>query len=300
MRKDISFKVKGLTCHGWFFRPDNVPADKKLPVIVQCTGFGGVKEFILGPYAELHASRGFCSLAFDYRFTGASEGEPRGQVIPAFQHDDIRCAISCALEQEGVDQNKLILWGCSYGGAHAMFLGAIDHRVKAVVSIVPGVGPRELVDQGQRKMWDSFWRRITSEFLASAKSAEEPTIPIVAPKGELCLFPQDHCYDWIFTNASRAPNWRNAVTLESRLRAMEYFPAAYIDLISPRPFLMFATENDSLVQPETLKAAFARAKEPKRFELFPGTHFGLYDPGPRRDKVVEITHEWLSQHGLEP
>jgi len=296
MRTDITFTSGGLTCEGWFYRPDGATNDR--PVVVLCHGMGGVKEFVVAPFAEQFVERGFCAFVFDYRYTGASGGTPRGRIIPTLQHDDIRLAITCALEQEGVDRDKLILWGASYGGAQALFVGATDPRVKAVISVVAGLGPRELLND--RKVWNAIWKQATDAFIAQNATGLNPTVPLVAPPGEACFLPQEHCYDWLMANASRAPNWRNEITLESRLRALEYTPTAFIDAVSPRPLLMFATQSDSLVSPESQKAAFDRALEPKRFELFPGNHFDLYDPGPDRDRAMDIKVEWLGRHGFAP
>src|SRR5882672_12108700 len=110
MREDISFSVDGLTCRGWFYRPDSV-SRKTRPTVILLTGFGGVKEFAIAAFAELFASRGFNALVYDNRYTGESDGEPRGRIIPSLQHDDLRAAIGWALEQESVDPEKLILWG---------------------------------------------------------------------------------------------------------------------------------------------------------------------------------------------
>lgn len=296
MRTDVTFTSNGLTCQGWFYRPDGATGD--LPVVVLCHGMGGVKEFVVAPFAELFVARGFCAFVFDYRYTGASEGLPRGRVIPTLQHDDIRMAITCALAQEGVDRDKLILWGASYGGAHALFIGGTDPRVKAVITVVAGLGPRALLDN--RKVWNAIWKQSIDALITQNATGQDATIPLVAPPGEVCFLPQDHCYDWLMKNASRAPNWLNAVTLESRLRALEYTPTAFIDAIAPRPLLMFATESDSLVTPEAQKAAFDLACEPKRFELFPGTHFDLYDPGAPRDRAMDVKVEWLRHHGFAP
>ena len=88
MRKDISFKVDGLTCRGWCYRPDGVDEKKRLPVVILLTGFGGVKEFAIATFAELFVEHGFSAIVYDNRYTGDSDGEPRGRIIPSLQHDD--------------------------------------------------------------------------------------------------------------------------------------------------------------------------------------------------------------------
>ena len=51
-----------------------------------------IKEITLPGYAERFAAAGFAALAFDYRRFGASEGEPRNQLDPHDQLQDVRNA----------------------------------------------------------------------------------------------------------------------------------------------------------------------------------------------------------------
>lgn len=148
MRKDINFTVDGLTCRGWSYRPDVVDEKQKLPLVILLTGFGGTKEFAISNFAELFVERGFSALVYDNRYTGDSDGMPRGRIVPSLQHDDLRAAIGWALDQENVDPRKIILWGTSFGGAHVLFVGALDQRISAVISLVAGLGPTEPGDRG--------------------------------------------------------------------------------------------------------------------------------------------------------
>lgn len=296
MRTDVEFESGGLTVRGWFFRPDNTTEPR--PTIVMCTGLGGVKEFILGPYSEMFVAAGYNTLAFDYRHNGASDGLPRGHVIPQLQHDDIRAAITFALQQDGVDPDKIILWGCSYGGAHALYMGALDPRVKGVIALVPGLGPRDLINH-DRAQWDTLVQQATKTMVEQNETGEHKSLPIVAPPGELCVFPHEECYPWIIANATRAPNWINSITRESVFRSMEYHPAAFIDLISPKPLLMLVTEGDTMVSSEFVQAAFDDAREPKELHVFPGTHFGIY-PSPSHEnsseEAMKIKVAWLERY----
>ena len=92
MRSDVSFQSGGLKCRGWFYKGQG-PAPSK-PAIVMSHGITAVKEQHLAPFAERFAAEGFNVLVFDYRYLGASEGEPRGHIDPRLQHDDIRAALT--------------------------------------------------------------------------------------------------------------------------------------------------------------------------------------------------------------
>ncbi len=82
MRRDMTFQSKGLTCRGWFYMPDGLGQGQKAPTTVMAHGFSAVKEMYLQDFAERFAANGLACLVFDYRYLGASDGEPRGQIFP--------------------------------------------------------------------------------------------------------------------------------------------------------------------------------------------------------------------------
>src|SRR5262245_39854758 len=230
MRTDISFKVEGLTCRGWYYRPDGVNETEKLPVVLLLTGFGGVKEFAISTFAELFVAHGFSAIVYDNRYTGDSDGEPRGRIVPSLQHDDLRTAIGWALERQGVDQKKVILWGTSFGGSHALFVGALDPRVSAVITLVAGLGSRGSFE-ADRKAWDALWGQLTDDFMKHQATGDDLAIPIVAPPGQPCLLRDEALSAWLRNLAPNAPRWPNRVTFESRIRLFEFVPTAFIDAI---------------------------------------------------------------------
>jgi fermentation-respiration switch protein FrsA (DUF1100 family) len=299
MRRDISFKVDGLTCRGWYYRPDGVDEQMKLPVVILLTGFGGVKEFAISTFAELFVERGFAAIVYDNRYTGDSDGEPRGRIVPSLQHDDLRAAIGWALEQDNVDPQKIILWGTSFGGSHVLFVGALDPRASAVITVVAGLGPREALDRGDRATWDAMWKDLTAGFMKHNATGDDVAMPIVAPPGKPCLVRDEALSAWLRNMAHKAPKWPNRVTIESCIRTFEYTPTAFIDAISPRPLLMFAMSDDRIIPLRRQQEVFAQAGEPKRLEVFQGGHIDPYED-PLRSQVMSISIEWLAQHGLGP
>src|SRR5581483_8553601 len=88
-------------------------------------------------YAKEFVANGFAALIFDYRRLGASEGEPRQHLDPWDQIEDYKNAISFLETLPVVDADRIGAWGISYSGGHVLILGAVDPRVKVVVSNVP-------------------------------------------------------------------------------------------------------------------------------------------------------------------
>ena len=102
-------------------------------------GFGGTKDTGLLAYAEGFAAAGLDVLVFDYRGFGASEGTPRQNVSFRRQRADYHAAIAAARRLDGVDPDRIVLWGTSYSGGHVVPVAVTDGRIAAVVSMTPAM-----------------------------------------------------------------------------------------------------------------------------------------------------------------
>lgn len=135
MRRDVEFRAEdGTMLRGWHYLPDRLQT--KAPTIVMAHGFSATKEFYLDEFAEAFASAGLASLVFDNRNFGASEGKLRQEIDPWQQVSDYRDAITFTEALEHTDPERMGIWGSSYSGGHVLVLGAIDRRVKCIVSQV--------------------------------------------------------------------------------------------------------------------------------------------------------------------
>jgi len=139
-RRDVTFPSQGLTCAAWYYVPTGLKSGESRPAIVMAHGYSGVKEAYLDNFASKFADEGFVVLVFDYRYLGASEGEPRQQILWYEQIVDYRNAITWATLQPEVDAARIGVWGTSYSDGHVLQLAAFDKRVKAVVAQVPAAG----------------------------------------------------------------------------------------------------------------------------------------------------------------
>src|ERR1035437_6460829 len=105
------------------------------PVVIMGGGWCYVKELIMPEYAEYFVRAGMAVLIFDYRCSGASDGEPRQHLDPWKQIADYRSAIDavCYLDlfKGIVDPERIGVWGISYAAGHSLIVGAIDPRVNA-------------------------------------------------------------------------------------------------------------------------------------------------------------------------
>jgi len=106
----------------------------------------------------------------------------------------------------------------------------------------------------------------------------EPTmIPVVDNSGGPAALGTPDSHEWFQMAAKTAPTWKNAVTLQSLERLLEYAPIRFVDRIAPTPLLLVAAEHDFLPL-DFARRAFERAGEPKRIVVIPAGHFAPYEP----------------------
>lgn len=295
MRVDIEFDAEGVTLRGWFYRPDGTQGPR--PTVVMAHGFSATKEMYLDAFAERFAAAGLASLVFDNRNFGASGGEPRQEIDPWAQVRDYRHAISFARSLSDVDANRIGVWGSSYSGGHVLVVGAIDRRVRAVVSQVPLIsGWRNVLRLVRADMIAQFRTMFDADREARYAGKEPAMVPVVNddPLGAAAL-PTADSFTWFTeTGRTRAPSWQNAVTLRSVEMLTEYDPGSYIERISPIPLLMVIGATDHLTVADEALAAFNRALEPKRLVLLAGGHFDAYVSD--LENAAGAAADWFVEH----
>lgn len=123
---------------GWLY-PSQLfsPSSKPGPAIVLAHGLGGTKEFKLDVYANEFNLMGYTCVVFDYRFSGDSDGLPRGLIDWDEQQKDWKTAIEYTRQLDNVDPDQIGLFGTSFSGGHVIQLAATDKRIKAVISQCP-------------------------------------------------------------------------------------------------------------------------------------------------------------------
>ncbi|KAE8137302.1 Alpha/Beta hydrolase protein [Aspergillus pseudotamarii] len=299
-RQDISFQTSdNVTLRGWLYRPQHA-SDSKLPCLIMTHGFSGLKEMDLNMFADHFVSNlSLSCLVYDNRGFGDSDTkaeQPRQEIIPAQQISDYSDAITYAQSRSDVDSDKIGVWGSSYSGGHVLWLGAVDKRVKVVLSQVPCVDG-----------WTTFHRLIRPDFIAGlnqlfqddrlARAAGKPagTLPVVdADVYKPSALPTPDSYEF-FTSWGKKSNWKNEVTVKSVEAFREYNPSAHIHHISPAPLLMTVAQNDVLTPTDIALEAFSRALEPKQLHILPGGHFDGYS-GPNFEANAGCQTEFLRKY----
>ena len=296
MRKDVAFNAEdGTTLRGWHYTPEN--GDGPWPTIVMAHGFSAVKEMYLDRFADVFASAGLAALVFDNRNFGNSDGQPRQEIDPWQQINDYRDAITYAETLGETDGARIGVWGSSYSGAHVLVLGAIDRRIRCVASQVPLISGHRNARRLIRADVVAAVEGMCADDRRKRYAGEPPAmIPVVSedPAGPAAL-PTPDSWQWFTeTGKTRAPSWRNEVTLRSVELFMAYEPGAYIEFVSPTPLLLVVALGDHLTVADEALAAYERARHPKRLVTLKGGHFDAYVAD--FEAASSAARDWFVEH----
>ena len=290
-REDVRFDSGGERCAGWLYRPVETSGD--VPCVVLGPGFGAVKEARLGVFAERFAAAGYAAVVFDYRHFGDSEGEPRQLVDIGRQHADWRAAVAHVRGLDGVDGDRIALWGSSFSGGHVIVTAAGDDRVAAVISQVPYTdGPATLRAAGIVDV-----ARLTVAGLrdrAGALLGRDPyLLPIVGPPGSLAAMTSPDAEPGYSALYPEGFPWRNQFSARVALRVGTYSPARKASRVRCPLLVQLATE-DAITPPAGARKTAGRAPRGELREYRAG-HFDVY-VGDLFERVIADQIEFLGRH----
>ncbi|KAI4730449.1 DltD N-terminal domain protein [Aureobasidium sp. EXF-10728] len=279
VRSDIEFKtIDHVTLRGWIYKPSE--ASGKYPCLVVSHGLTCLKEMHLDTLAErLTSTLPIACLVYDHRGFGASDqkdNEPRNEIVPTHQNSDLQDAITYAQSREDIDAAKIGLWGYSYSGGHALWVCAIDRRVKTVIALAPFTTGDILSNNMRIDFEDSVVEMLTQERLSRAAGNEPGRMPVVVKNPlDVAALPHAESYAF-FTPWAEKIGWRNDVTIR-RQGIKTYFPTSRIHKIGPTPLLMQVPKKDIVADTESMLEAYNRAVEPKEIQMLPGGHFSMFE-----------------------
>jgi dienelactone hydrolase len=102
-------------------------------------GFSGTMDWVLPAFAERFVAADIAVCTFDYRHLGESTGNPRQVIDIDKQREDLVNAINFVKRYEGIDPNRIALWGTSLGGNHVVEVAARTPGIKALICNMPAI-----------------------------------------------------------------------------------------------------------------------------------------------------------------
>jgi pimeloyl-ACP methyl ester carboxylesterase len=259
-------------------------------------GIGGTRDSGLLPFAEAFAEAGLDALLFDYRCFGDSSGEPRQLAWPPRHREDYLAAVAFARDLDGVDPERIVLWGTSWSGGHVIYAAAQDPRVVAVVSQTPDLdGLRTLREIARYADWGQL-ARITWEgikdFAGSVRGRPPQMTPVVAPPGQVAAMASPDAYDGY--QAIAGPTWRNEVSARAVLAENTNRAITQIEQVRC-PILIQIADRDTVAPPAQARAAAWRAKGRVEVREYPCLHFDIY-LGEWRERSIADQLHFLHRH----
>ena len=194
--------------------------------------------------------------------------------------------------QPEVDEDRMGLYGTSYGGATVSWVGAIDPRPKCIVSVV-GIG------NGAR--WMSRVRRVDEWFDLQEVSKVDREQRATTGQSRMVdrseiLLPDRQSAELAAAARRNNPAAVGTIPVEYVDDTIGFNPEWIVDKISPRPILFITSDNDRLVLPEESEQLYAHAKEPKKLVVLKGVgHYEVYAE-PAFTQVMAETLAWFQEH----
>ena len=287
----ITFFSEGLRLVGDLYKPDDLRTGERRAGIVLCHGYTGVKDLYLPDNARVLVEAGYAVLAFDYKGWGESEG-PRTRLAPYSRVADVQAALTCLGAQAEVDESRLGIYGTSYGGATVVWTGAVDRRVRCIVSVV-GIGHGERWMRSVRRPdeWFDLLDRSASDRVKRAADGESELVD----RNEI-LLPDRQSAELAAAARRNVPSALDTLPLEYVDETLGFHPEWVVDKIAPRPILFIATDDDRLVPPEESRSLYDKAGEPKKLVVLQGYgHYEVYAE-PAFSEVMRETLAWFREH----
>ena len=281
-RVDVRIPSHGEELAAYLYRPSD--GDDPVPSVVMAHGFSATRDDGLPDYAEAFADAGFAVLLFDYRHFGASTGLPRQLLDIGRQQDDYRAAVQWARHAEGIDPDRIALWGSSFSGGHVLTVAVADPRIAAVIAQAPytdsipvirRMSVRNLVPAAVAALRDA----------AGAVLGREPVLmPAAGPPGSFAALTEPDALTGFQAIIGPESLWRNEVAARLMLTLPFFRPVRSAARLT-MPVLLCVCDADTTTPPSSTITVGRRAP---RAELrhYPYGHFAIYtDPQVKIDQV---------------
>lgn len=278
------------SCAAWLTSPVGAGPH---PGVVLVHGLGATRDMMLPQYEQHFAAAGIATLAFDYRYTGESEGHPRQHFSMRAQRADVCAALTHLAAQPGIDARRIGLWGTSLGGLNVVRVASRRPEVRAVViqcPIVHGPGAaRSLGVRGALRLSPD----IAVDALRAVTGRRRRYLPIVGPQGGRA----------VVTAAGAEAGWNSTVpadgTFDNRIAAADAVALITASALADArrvtaPLLVCVCDRENLMDPKY--AALVADRAPRgTARHYPSDHFEIYHP-PLVSRVLADQTAFLAEH----
>ena len=286
-RLDIRIPSHGEQLAAYLYRPDTYlpnTAAEPVPCVVMAHGFSATRDDGLPPYAEAFQRAGFAVILFDYRHFGASTGQPRQLLDINRQQQDYRAVIDWARRSDGIDPDRIVLWGSSFSGGHVLAVAATDPRIAAVISQAPFTDSIAVMRQLPLRNVLRGSAAAMADRVGAMLGRAPRNIPAVGPPGTFAIMTEADAQQGFEAIVNPNTLWRNEVAARIMLDVAGYRPVRYASRLT-MPVLFCVCDDDTTTPPGPSVQA-ARTAPRGELRRYPYGHFDIYnDPQVKADQV---------------
>jgi fermentation-respiration switch protein FrsA (DUF1100 family) len=248
---------------------------------------------MLPQYEQHFAAAGIATLAFDYRNTGESDGEPRQHISLRAQRVDVQAALSSARSHRAIDSGRVGLWGTSLGGMNVLRVAASRDDVAVAIVQCPMVhGPaavRRLGVKPALRLAPAIAMDATRAVLRRGRRY----VPIVGPPGSPA----------IVTIAGAEEGWNSTVPagshFENRVAAADVLGLVVTSALRhaeriTAPLLVCVCDRETLIDPKYVELTARRAPRGTA-RHYDSDHFEIYHP-PLVEQALADQTAFLLEH----
>lgn len=277
------FVVEQQRIQAYFHKPDG-DTQERLPIVVMGNGYATEWQFGTERFIKAFTDAGIATLNFDYRSFGGSAGEPRQLVDIPGQQEDFLMAVKHAEEQPWVDPSRIVIWGSSLGGGHAISVAAQLPNACAMVAQVPHCCSRAAFKTVSLGNVFKGMSRAIADAIKSRFGAEPLLIPVLSEPEDYGVMTHPTWLQEYQILAQGSTTWKNAMPARSLLKGGDYRPMLVADQIGC-PSLIVAAANDAGVPIDSVKETIQRIPNGE-LKIIEGDHFGVYQGAPIEDVVA--------------
>jgi pimeloyl-ACP methyl ester carboxylesterase len=286
----VDFESRGTRCAAWLTLPEGRAPH---PAVVLVHGLGATHDMMLPQYEQHFAAAGIATLAFDYRNTGASDGQPRQHISTRDQCQDVVAAIDRLGRRSDIDAARVGLWGTSLGGMYVIRVAAT--RADVAVAVVqcpivhgPGAARRLGLLPALRLV-----PAITEDLVRLAVRRGRRYVPIVGPPDGFAMV----------TVAGAEAGWKSTVPpggqFDNRIAASGALAMMTTSALRcarqvAAPLLVCVCDRENLMDPRYAELVARRASRGVA-RHYDSDHFAIYHP-PLVGQVLADQTAFLQEH----
>lgn len=271
------------------YTPDGI---EHPPVVILGHGLGGTRDMRIDAFGERFAEHGFAAVVFTYRNFGTSGGRPRQLLSIKQQLEDWEAAIAWTKLLPEVDNDKICLWGTSFGGGHAIVTASKHPELSGAIAQCPftdGIASAFTLTPVETL---KGLPAVTKDLVAAARGGTPALIPLAGPPGTAALMTAPDALPGMQALEGSETPFVNGVAARVLPTIIAHRPGKYASDVAI-PLLFCVSKNDS-VAPTGPTLKFAATAPRGEIKVYGGGHFDFYN-GEQFEKVIADQIEFLDR-----